>query len=496
MVANHPRLLQQTQLLLDGNREEEPIGRQAAYTDGAQQRIDAWARAHAIDPPNVVDFVVEPNAFDGFRRFAAGWPSAGNRDSMNERVLASFLNLKGWMQVAGGVMFADRVLAATGQVGLNSKQHTPFQSSFYRAEQEPRERWLDPFLKMVPESACAAAALRMPAGEFMQSMFDALEEDEKTLLNDSVRRTSFMGTQLNDVRDLIERVKIAFRMRTGFVFRQNDPDLSTHPETGELMVPVSAKSPVPQVAWVFWLDERYGGEKVANEFVTLLRTYAQTFRFRPVWQLKVPLDATTSFKETVSEFCNPMIPGTGEIAMVVFSDFFVLSNSGPLIRDILRTRYGRQTGARSMLDHPEFKAVELELAPELNGLVWVNGPNLLPVFDDYMAFAEAGSEQPDQEWMMQARAAAEDQVRRTQFSTFASKSSMPKEMVEPGGQFDVAVANHLREQWRKERSNFTAEDRVRMQEARALVQLLRVGCLQLQLENNYIRFQARLVGNW
>jgi hypothetical protein len=72
---------------------------------------------------------------------------------MNERVLASFLNLKGWMQVTGGLVFGDRVLAATGQISLNSKQHTPFQSSFYSAEQQRREDWLDPFLRMVPARA-------------------------------------------------------------------------------------------------------------------------------------------------------------------------------------------------------------------------------------------------------------------------------------------------------------------------------------------------------
>src|SRR5262245_54933294 len=172
MVANHKVLLEQAQRLLDGSRDDS-IGQMPAYTDGAVKRIERWAGLNDADPANVVEFVVEPNAFDGFRRLAAGWPNAQNRESMNERVLASFLNLKGGLQVTGGMMFGDRVLAATGQVGLNSNQHTPFQRSFYKAEQQPREKWLDPFIAMVPDNACAAAAMRMPAGEFLHAMFEA-----------------------------------------------------------------------------------------------------------------------------------------------------------------------------------------------------------------------------------------------------------------------------------------------------------------------------------
>jgi len=491
MVANHKLLLEQSQRLIDGNRDEEPIGQMPAYTDGARKRIEKWAGQNAIDAANAIEFVVEPNAFDGFRRFAAGWPNPQNRDSMNERVLASFLNLKGWMQIAGGVMFGDGVLAATGQVGLNSKQHTQFQSSFYRAEQQRREEWLDPFLRMVPESACAAAAMRMPAGEFLTAMFESLEDAEKQFLDDSMRRATFQGTQLSGVRDLIDRIKVAFLPRTGFVFRKNEPDLQRD-DDGQLMVPVAQRSPVPQVAWVFWLREGTSG--MLEELVTMMRTAASTFNFRKVWHLQVPFP-NGRLQEPVTEFVTPAIPGTGEIAVIVFRDFFVLSNSGPLIRDILRTKYSGLTAVKSMLDHPEFQAAMPELASDLSGLVWLDGVNLLPVLDGYASFAEAGSEVPDQEWMVQNRPAVEDQVRRASFAQYPNKASMPKAMTEAGGEFDVAVVAQLREQWRRQRTSFTAEDRAQMEQLRGLAQLLKAGIIQLELENNYVRFQARLATN-
>lgn len=491
MLSNHKPLLEQSQRLIDGSRDEEPLGKMAAYTEGASKRLRRWGEANSIDDPNAVEFVVEPNAFDGFRRHAASWPNAANQDSMNERVLASFLNLKGWMQVTGSLMFADEVIATTGQVVLNAKQHTPFQGSFYRAERQPRRDWLDPFLKMVPESACAAAALRMPAGEFLRAMVDALEPAARDLLNDGMRRSTFRGETLAGIDDLIDRLKVAFLSRTGFVFRQNKPDLSRDPQTGELMVPVTARSPMPQVAWVFWLQP--GTNKLVEDLVTMMRDQLGNFGFRKAWHLRVPFGGST-LAEPVTEFCNPLIPATGQIAMMVFTDFFVVSNSGPLIKDILRTRY-RADGMRPITELEDFTAIERELPNELNGLVWLRGKHLVPVLDDYLRFAESDSELPDAEWLVENRPAAEEQVRRSRFARYPSKASMPPAMTEPGGEFDNAVRGHLNELWKQTKSSFNEADRAKMAQLRAMAAMLNTAYLQLELENNYIRFQGRLQGN-
>ena len=489
MVANHKRLLEQSQRLIDGNRDEDPIGQMPAYTDGARMRIDDWAERNAVEDPNVLEFVVEPNAFDGFRRFAASWPDPQNRDSMNERVLASFLNLKGWQQVTGGLIFGPQGLTTTGQVGLNSKQHTSFQSSFYRAEQQRREEWLDPFLAMVPDSACAAAALRMPAGEFLYAMFDALDQAEKDLINDGMKRAVFQGNPLNDARDLIEKLKVAFLPRTGFVFRRNVPD-EDRDEEGNLKVPVTARSPMPQVAWVFWL--RPGAAPIVEDFVGMVRAHFQNFGFLRYYHLKVPHGAGT-FAEPVSEFTNPQIPATGAIAMIVFRDFFVVANSGPFVRDILRTRYPALSGARSMRQLPEFQQFQENMPAEVNGLIWLRGETLVPVLDDYIRFADAASETPDPEWQLQVRPRAEEHVRRTRYPQYPSVASIPQALRDRGGEFDEAVVQHMRELWRRERTSFTADDRATMQQLRAFAGALRAGFVQVELENSYIRFLATLV---
>ena len=175
---------------------------------------------------------------------------------------------------------------------------------------------------LVLSVACAAAALRMPAGEFLHSMFEALEAGEKSLINDALRRSNFNGEQVQGARDLIDRLRLAFQPRTGFVFRRNVPDKSLDPNTGELMFPVLAKSPMPQVAWVFWL--RPNGEKLVNSLVSMLSSYHRSFGFQKVWHLPVAYDGgRRKFDEPVTEFTNPQIPATGTVAMLVVGDFFI-----------------------------------------------------------------------------------------------------------------------------------------------------------------------------
>ena len=489
MIANNTGLLEKAQLLIDGNRNEEPIGRQPAYTDGAVERINQWREDNEVYDVKALEFMVEPNMFDGFKRFAAIWPSPQARDSMNERVLASFLNLKGWMQVTGGLMFHDGVLGATGQIGLNSRNHTGFQSSFYTAEQQRREQWLNPFLDMVPESACAAAALRMPAGDFLHAMFDALDKDEKSLINDSLRNATFAGENVQDVRDLVERLRLAFQPRTGFVFRRNVPDPSVDKE-GNLVVPVTAKSPMPQVAWVFWLKP--GRKNLVESLVTMLSSYHKSFGFRKVYHLRVPFGDIT-LPEPVTEFTNPQIPATGEIAMLVFREFFVVSNSGPLIRDIVRTRYSTITGVRSIRDTSEYADLEPELSNTLSGLVWLDGENLMPVLDDYMSFADSDTAMPNPEWMMQMRPSAEDYVRKKHYPRYPSMASMPPNLKEQGSDFDKRVVAYMRQKWTRERTNFTAEDRATIEQLRGLTQMFKAAAVQIELQNNYIRYQARIM---
>jgi hypothetical protein len=492
MVGNDKNLLLQSLRLADGAEDEQPFGLSAQYTEGVVDPLGRWAESNRIDHPNALEFSVATVALDPFRRFASTWPDAKNRDSMNERVLATFLNLKGWTSVSGALAFEPGRLSMLGRIVLNSNLHTPFQGSFYRAEKQAREQWLSPFLRMVPDSACAAAALRMPPGEFLHAMYDALLQSEREVLDDSLRRCMFQGQQLADTRDLIERLKIALLPRMGFVFRKNVPDMSRNEQTGELYVPVIARSPVPQVAWVFWLRDLHDpatNRSPADDLVDMLRRYASpVFRFANVYHL--PVDG---LPEQVTEFANAQIPGTGEIAAIVFRDFLVLSNSGPLIKDILRTRYGFGS-LRSIIEQPEFRRIEDELPHALNGFVWLRGDRLLSVLDDYRAASQAQNAEPDPVWESEQRPTAEDAVRRAQYPQYPSMASMPKDLVD--GEFNDKVLAYLREQWNKASVGFSAQDLPAIDQLRGLAKLVDAAYLQVELENNYIRFQGKAVTDY
>ena len=492
MVANNRHIIEQSLRLVDGSEEEEPFGQAAKYTDGIVLPRQRWEQNNRFEgESNALEFSLSANTLDPFRRFAATWPDAGNQDSMNERVLASFLNLKGWNSVSGALLFQDRMLSMLGEVVLNSNLHTAFQRSFYQAEQQEREAWLDPFLRMVPDSACAAAALRMRVGDFLDAMYGALLQDERDLLNDAFRRCVFRDEALDGTRDLINRVKLAFQPRSGFVFRRNVPDLSLN-QDGELAIPVTAKSPVPQVAWVFWL--RPGTAPLVKSLVEMLKKNTRVFRFVQMYHLAIP-----DIGEEVTEFTNPQIPGTGEIATVVFpgsgnrQGFFVLSNSGPLIKDIVRTRFARE-GTKSVFATDDYARIEHELAPKANGFIWLRGRNLLPVLDDYREASEAQNVLPDPVWMQQSRPAAEQVVLREQFKRYRSLASMPSSI--RNGEFADAVTAYLKAQWGQAGTGLTAGDIPAIEQLQSIIELIDTAFLEVELESNHIRFLGKILTRW
>ena len=142
------------------------------------------------------------------------------------------------------------------------------------------------------------------------------------------------------------------------------------------------------------------------------------------------------------------------------------------------------------------KAAEREFSQSLNGLIWVDGKNLEAVIDDYIGFAQNASATPDPEWMALTRPSAEDHVRRTKYPQYPSKAAMPRSLTEPGGDFDTAVVAYLRDRWTQTRTSFTAEDRVGMQQLRGISQLLDAAAIQVELQNNYIRYQLRLMARY
>ncbi|GAB4146364.1 MAG: hypothetical protein Fur0037_14410 [Planctomycetota bacterium] len=488
MLANDRRLLEQSIALGAGMQDEQPLGMSARYADGISNPLRAWVRTVQADEVDALEFSITPNSIASFKQFASRWPDANSPDSIYERVLASFVNLKCWNSISGAAMFEPDKLSFLGEVVLNSNMLTPFQRNFFRTEAQERSRWLDPFLNLVPESACAAAALRMPAGEFIDAMFQALAPNDKELLNDAVRHAPWGGQQLADARDVIDRLKTSLLPRTGFVFRKNvqDPEIS-----------VANPTPVPQVAWVFWIRE--GGAAVLQQAVQWMRRNAQTLGFKKVYLLKLNLSGTqssvsedTGSGDVVWEFTNPQIDGTGEIAALQFKDFFVLSNSGPLIKDMFWARYG-VLGRRSISDTPEMREFEIELPNALNGLIYLHGPQLAELFSEFRTYAEKSAEDPDPVWMRSMRQQAEAEVWRARFPNYPSIASIPESARQ---EFEELVSRWLHQQWKLAKSGLTGEDLGKLEQFKALAGTFKAAYVQLDLENNYMRFLGKILAGY
>jgi hypothetical protein len=311
-------------------------------------------------------------------------------------------------------------------------------------------------------------------------MYGALLDKERELLNSGIARCVLQGQQITDFSDLIERLTPAFLPRAGFVFRRNVRDTE---------IKVADLSPMPQVAWVFWIKD--GSTKLLEDFVEMLLRNAAAFKFHPVYNLPIkPLP------DNVVELCNPQIPATGEIAMIVFREFFVVSNSGPLIKEILKTKYGAD-GLRSIVETDAFRSIQDELPTALNGFVWLKGANLVPLFEEYRATAERAWQDPDPGWMAENRSRVEEVVRLARFADqYPSKAAMPPQLTEPGGAFDQAVVQKLREEWAKIGTGLTKDDLAKVDQFKAMAELMDAAYLQLDLENSYIRYQGKILARF
>lgn len=469
MISNDEPLLRESLALARG--EGEPFGVSASYRDGVVRRLRDWAEMAGVRP-NALEFYLRPNRYLSLVSWDDGWPDPSHPDSMNERVLASFVNLETWLFLTGALVFEPGSLSVLADVEINQNRHTPFQAKFFRAEPQARSEWLDPFLTLVPADACAAAALRMPAGDFLREMYRALDREEQDLVNDALRKTG----KYDSAFDLIAKIEPALLPRTGFVFRKNTPD----PE-----IKVANPSPMPQVAWVFWL--RQGGERTVQEFLEILKDFYTAFGFTGAW--KLPIGVGGPEGDATLEFTNPQIPGTGEIATLVYERFFALSNSGPLITHMFQARLGRRP---SITSRPDFEELSAELPPAVNGFVFLQADELARVLRDYEDAILSISATPDPEWMLENRPRARSEVFLQKYRPrgYATVASMPREVKL---QFERDVDARLDRMWEEARPRFAAGSLDSIRQALALTRLFTSAYLQVQLEPRHLRLGGRVL---
>ncbi len=470
LVSNSQEILDESLTLADSSLGgSEGFGGSADYRDGVQARIRQWEKNTAVEMANAVELYARPDQLLPMLPSLENWPDPRHPSDWNQRVLASFLNFSGWRFLTGSLIFEPESLTVLGNVDLNRNEHTAFQSEFFKADAQERSKWLDEFLAMVPgDEACAAAALRMPAGEFLAEMHDAMEPDLKTILDESLRKSG----KYENTRDLIDKLRPSLLDRTGFVF---------YPTREETDLQVNEPSPAPLIAWVFWIRE--GAREPIREFYDFLQENYTNLGFTSAHNLPV---GELQGGDMARAYANPNITGTGAVSILIYGDFFVVSNSDYLIRYMIKAR----ANGTSLLTNPDYVTFEKELESRVNGFLFVDGARMGRVIDDYLSFLEGGLDEPDPSWLQSTMAQYEGQVFRSKYREHQSIQRIPPALKE---QFGEDVYQAQRAAWGSARQGFMAADRESLMKAKGLCSLFSSAYIQLNLNPQGMSFTSRFM---
>ena len=119
---------------------------------------------------------------------------------------------------------------------------------------------------------------------------------------------------------------------------------------------------------------------VSGGFTAFTGHVAKTLGFEGVYNLNLALGPNGSGRDVAAELAHAQIEGTGSIAFANYSNYLILSNSGPFIRKLTQTYLGRSPGINSL---ENFEFYEKQLGKQVNGVVYLNGPQLDLVLQDY-----------------------------------------------------------------------------------------------------------------
>ncbi|MEZ5964668.1 MAG: hypothetical protein R3F56_12535 [Planctomycetota bacterium] len=470
MLGNDRALVENSLRLARGESNADTLGGSSDYRDGVDGRLRAFEEAAKIPGrANALEVYLRPEQVFAVTGWDRGWPNPNHPDSMNQRVLAAFVSLAGWRFASGAFVFEPDSLAVLARVMLNQNEHTPFQAEFFRTEAQRRQEWLDPFLTMVPDDTCALAAMRMPAGPFLRQMYRALDNDLRTLFEDVIKRTGVYKS----VDDLLGQLELAFLPRTGFVFRKNKP---------VPQIVVNEPTPLPQIAWVFWLRTPGGAGIVSRLYDTILKHHRTIFAGGTAYELNIEGRA-----DKILECTNPNIPATGSMAFLHFDQFFIVSNSGPLIRDMIAARDGR---VGSVLSRREMRTSLEELAPSINGFVYLQGVELERLLTEMDEYVQQDAGEVDLGFKSQYFSQAQSQVFRSKYARYGSQAGLPAEVK---AQFEADVQEQLKAMWAERRGSYTADERAVLAESIGWCRTFAAAYLQVVLDPQSIQLQGRAV---
>jgi hypothetical protein len=305
------------------------------------------------------------------------------------------------------------------------------------AAQAPPAGWLRDALARVPENTAVAACVAVTVEDLGRSVLSAMTPVLRDQVEQAVKRLELRV----DAAGLVQQIAAQLEDRVVIVVRAGvrDPQM-----------PASSSLPMPQIACMFFRRGAGGGP--IERLLDALRNHATVFGLAPVYHLKTDFGVIT-------EFCRAALPVTGELAVSIGQPLFLVSNSAPLIRDLLRGANGggflAGADAASGRD-PEPERGLLSFAPAKVGELLAPWKPLA-----------RGNAEPDPAWLRAQRAFVEPGLLRSGFAGVGNVEDLDAAARE---RFEKQIAALLRQQWQDAVSTATRVDRAVLHPMEALLE--------------------------
>lgn len=168
----------------------------------------------------------------------------------------------------------------------------------------------------------------------------------------------------------------------------------------------------------------------------------------------------------------------------MFDRFLLLGNSGPLLKDMIRTRLSE---ARSIREHPDFDEFQRGLPKSVNGFGFVDGARLAEVVREQ----ERSGHEPDPEWVLAKRPAIElDILAGNDFRPARKAADLHGD---ERARLDNLVHERLLELWRREQAPVIAQERARLQQLVTIVRDISSAFVHVRAEATAFRFEGRMI---
>ena len=367
VLASSPQLLARA-LELEAGRGQDSLYLSGKYSDNIGSRLS--------EDRDEFEVYVDQRTLLESLQLPGTWPDPKSPE-VAEALFAKLFQLGSVRELLGSVKFGSNVkLDLTAE--LSSDLLTPVQKKLYR-EGGFDQNFVLEVARVAPVDTALFVYGHVDLGDLLREAVSVLDESTLGLIEDGVR--SVWG--YSDVYPLIDDLDACFRDRFALYVRDHDYG----EETGA-SAPLSDGQPVPAWGFLLFLED---AEKF-KEIQQRVQSHARDFGIQGRDGSAGIYTNTPGGVALVTEYHNPLVPGTGHVATMQdtgsFRDgeagrsrslsFVVISNENRLLG---QSYFNYQVGGAdypSLLEDPYFSTWVRDGLPSSNLLLWWRPEHLEP----------------------------------------------------------------------------------------------------------------------